>query len=73
MRQRRRHVQCSKHEDLSLTHRAWMETAEAKAEVNAVVAWARWLERVQPDAFHSNTYDRVQDTLTLLKERQRSE
>ena len=39
------------------------------AEVNAVAAWARWLELVQPDAFHSNTYDRVQDTLTLLKGR----
>jgi len=37
------------------------------AEIDAVAAWARWLEIVLPDAFHANTYERVQDTLTLLK------
>lgn len=37
------------------------------AEVDAVAAWVRWLEIVQPDAYHENTYGRVQDTLTLLK------
>jgi hypothetical protein len=36
-------------------------------ETAAVAAWARWLEIVQPEAYHANTYDRVQDTLTLLK------
>ena len=40
-------------------------------EIDAVAAWARWLETVQPDAYHDNTYERVQDTLTLLKERAR--
>jgi len=39
------------------------------AEVDAVAAWARWFEAVQPDAFHANTYERVQDTLALLKEK----
>lgn len=38
-------------------------------EVEAVAAWASWLAEVQPDAFHANTYERVQDTLTLLWER----
>ncbi|NNE82976.1 MAG: hypothetical protein HKN28_03300 [Alphaproteobacteria bacterium] len=37
------------------------------AEVDAVAAWAQWLEIVEPDAYHTNTYERVQDTLTLLK------
>lgn len=36
-------------------------------EIDAVAEWVRWLEIVQPDAFHANTYDRVRDTLTLLK------
>lgn len=39
------------------------------AEIEAVVAWARWLEMVQPEAFHINTYVRVHETLALLKER----
>lgn len=38
-------------------------------ELDAVSAWARWLEIVQPHGFHSHTYARVQNTLTLLKER----
>lgn len=37
------------------------------AEVDAVAAWAQWLEIFEPDAYHPNTYERVQDTLTLLK------
>ncbi len=37
-------------------------------EVEAVECWVDWLEAVQPDAFHANTYDRVRDTLRLLKE-----
>ena len=36
-------------------------------EIEAVAAWARWLAIVQPDETHGNTYDRVQDTLTLLE------
>jgi hypothetical protein len=39
------------------------------AEVESVAAWARWLEVVEPEAFPSNTYERVQVTLTLLKEK----
>jgi hypothetical protein len=38
------------------------------SEIGAVAAWARWLALVQPDAFHGNTYERVQGTLTLLRE-----
>jgi hypothetical protein len=38
-------------------------------ELEAVAAWARWLQRVEPDAFHENTYERVLDTLALLKGR----
>ena len=35
--------------------------------VEAVAARARWLQAVQPDAFHANAYERVQATLELLK------
>jgi hypothetical protein len=42
------------------------------AEIEAVAAWAKWLEMVLPDAFYGNTYERVQETLRLLKERQSS-
>jgi len=42
------------------------------AEVDAVAAWARWLEAVEPNAFHANTYERMQDTLTLLKQTARA-
>ena len=36
-------------------------------EIDAVAAWARWLSVVQPVATFENTFERVQDTLTLLK------
>jgi len=36
-------------------------------EIDAVAAWVRWLEIVEPDEIHGNVYARVQDTLTLLK------
>jgi len=39
-------------------------------EIEAIVAWVKWLESVQPDAYHANTYQRVLDTLRLLKVRQ---
>ena len=38
---------------------------------DAVAAWARWPEIVRPDGFRRNTYARVRNTLTLLKERAR--
>jgi hypothetical protein len=36
-------------------------------EIDAVLAWVRWLEIVQPDEIYGNTYARVKDTLALLK------
>jgi len=36
-------------------------------ELEAVAARAGWLELVQPDGYHANTYQRVQETLRLLK------
>lgn len=36
-------------------------------EVEAVASWVRWLETVEPNGFFDNTYERVQDTLTLLQ------
>ena len=36
-------------------------------EIDAVTAWVRWLASVQPDAVHANRYQRVLDTLTLLR------
>ena len=36
-------------------------------EIEAVRSWVRWFESVLPDAFRSNTYQRVDDTLTLLQ------
>ena len=39
------------------------------AEIEAVAAWARWLQAVDPDAYHFNTFERVQATLTLLSEK----
>lgn len=44
-------------------------TLLSAAEIDAVAAWARWLEAVQPGAFHGNTYERVRTTLALLKDR----
>ncbi|MDX1402492.1 MAG: DUF6714 family protein [Kiloniellales bacterium] len=38
-------------------------------QIDVVADWARWLEIVQPDAYHLNTYDRVQDSLTLLRQK----
>lgn len=40
------------------------------AEIEAVAAWVRWLQAVDPDAYHFNTFERVQATLTLLSEKQ---
>lgn len=37
-------------------------------EIDAVAAWVRWMTIVQPDDIHGNVYERVQDTLTLLKD-----
>ena len=37
-------------------------------ELQAVAAWLRWLETVDPDTVYANTYDRAHDTLTLLAE-----
>ena len=39
------------------------------AEVEAVAAWAEWLQAVQPHGFRGNTYERVQTTLALLRQR----
>ena len=36
-------------------------------ELDAISAWAGWMEMVQPDAFHESTHQRVRDTLELLK------
>lgn len=38
-------------------------------QVEAVAAWARWLQAVEPEAFQSNTGERVHATLELLKRR----
>lgn len=38
-------------------------------QVEAVAAWASWLQAVEPEAFHSNTGERVHATLELLKRR----
>jgi hypothetical protein len=39
------------------------------AELEAVAAWVRWLQLVEPDAYHENTYERVLKTLALVEER----
>jgi hypothetical protein len=36
-------------------------------EIDAVAAWVKWLAIVQPDEIYGNVYERVQDTLNLLK------
>jgi hypothetical protein len=46
-------------------------TALDRAELEAVAAWVDWLEAVQPEAFHANTYPRVRETLRLLAEQAR--
>jgi hypothetical protein len=37
------------------------------AQIDAVAAWVHWLAAVQPDVVYGNLYERVQDTLALLK------
>jgi hypothetical protein len=38
-------------------------------EIDAVGDWVRWLQLIEPAAFQPNTYERVQETLALLKDR----
>ncbi|MBT8145756.1 MAG: hypothetical protein KJN90_02830 [Gammaproteobacteria bacterium] len=38
-------------------------------EINAVSAWARWMALVEPEAYLEFTYQRVQGTLDLLRQR----
>ncbi|TDI64142.1 MAG: hypothetical protein E2O90_10420 [Alphaproteobacteria bacterium] len=40
------------------------------AEIEAVAAWVRCLQAVDPDAYHFKPFERVQATLTLLSEKQ---
>ena len=37
-------------------------------EIDAVALWMRWF--VEPDTFYPNTFERVQETLALLKRKQ---
>lgn len=37
------------------------------SELDAISAWVCWMEMAQPDTFHESTYQRVRDTLELLK------
>lgn len=39
------------------------------AEIDAVAAWVRWLQAVEPGSFYSNAYQRALETLLLLKDR----
>jgi hypothetical protein len=39
-------------------------------EIEAVAAWVRWLQAMEPDAYRFNTYERVHETLGLLRDRQ---
>lgn len=36
-------------------------------EIDAVSIWMRWFEAAEPDTFFPNTFERVQETLCLLK------
>ncbi len=36
-------------------------------EIEAVRSWVGWIESVEPNAFHANTYERVDGTLSLLQ------
>lgn len=45
-------------------------TLLSATELDAVAAWVRWFQAVEPDAFHDNSYERALATLALLKERQ---
>ena len=38
-------------------------------EIDAVSAWVRWMELVEPSAYHEFTYPRVHGTLALLRDR----
>lgn len=38
-------------------------------EIDAVAAWAHWMEVVEPEGYHEFTYQRVQGTLELLRQR----
>jgi hypothetical protein len=38
-------------------------------EIDAVSAWALWMELIEPDGYHEFTYLRVQGTLDLLRQR----
>ena len=38
-------------------------------ELDAVALWIKWFETAEPDAFFPNTFERVQSTLDLLKQR----
>lgn len=39
-------------------------------EIDAVSLWMRWFDAAEPDAFFPNTFERVQETLALLKRKQ---
>ena len=46
-------------------------TLLSAAELEAVAAWAAWLQAVEPGMAWGNTFDRVQETLSLLVARAR--
>jgi hypothetical protein len=54
------------------SNRVSSSVVSSEAQIESVSAWPTWLEVVEPDALSSNTYERVQDMLTLLKERRGS-
>lgn len=43
------------------------------AELDAVAAWMHWFQAVEPDAYKPNTFERIQETLMLLKEKRSEE
>lgn len=43
------------------------------AEIDAVSAWMHWFQAVEPDAYKPNTFERIQETLMLLKEKRSEE
>ena len=44
-------------------------TLLSSEEIDAVSAWARWMELLEPERYHEFTYQRVQGTLDLLRRR----
>lgn len=42
-------------------------------EVDAVAAWAKWVECLEPDEVYGNLYERVQTTLDLLRDAAKDE